>query len=116
MEYATLGLQTNRQHNDFDIGDSASPKLVIQNIIGDKNGRAVDNSVLTVENRMHDAILTAMDKIVFPGVEIAVKSITGSSGHGQNSEVQSSDREDFLGHADNTLLKSIRLKYKSRQK
>ena len=39
---------------------------------------------MTVENRMHDAILTPMDKVVIPRVEMAVRSITGLSGHGPN--------------------------------
>ena len=53
---------------------------------------------MTVENRMHDAILTAIDKVVIPRVQMAVKSITGSTGLGTNSEVQNPDRRDFLGN------------------
>ena len=55
---------------------------------------------------MHDAISTAMDKLVIPRVEMAVTSITGSSGHGRNSEVQNPDRGNFLGSAGNTPLMS----------
>ena len=55
---------------------------------------------------MHDAILTAMDKVVIPRVAMAVRSITGSSGHGPCSEVQNPDRRDFLGNAGNTPLMS----------
>ena len=43
---------------------------------------------MTVENRMHDAILAVIDNVVIPRVEMAVKSITNSTGHGTNSEVQ----------------------------
>ena len=52
---------------------------------------------MTVESRMHDAILTAIDSVVIPTVDMAVKSITGSTGHGTNSEVQNPDRRDFWG-------------------
>ena len=55
--------------------------------------RAVVNAVVTIENHMHGK--TAMDKVVIPRVEMAVKSITGSSGHGLNSKVQISDRRVF---------------------
>ena len=45
----------------------------------------VSSAVMIVENRSHDAILTAIDKVVIPRVEMAVKSITGSTGHRTNS-------------------------------
>ena len=59
---------------------------------------------MTVKNRMHDAILTAIDNVVIPRAEIAAKSITGSTGHGTNSEVQNPDRRGFLGNIRNTPL------------
>ena len=55
---------------------------------------------------MHDAILTAIDKVVIPRVEMAVKSITGLSGHGPHRDVQNPDRREFLGNAGNTPVKS----------
>ena len=54
---------------------------------------------MTVENRMRDAILTAMDKVVIPRAEMTVRSITGSSGHGPNSVVQNPARRDFTGNS-----------------
>ena len=59
-----------------------------------------------LKNRMHDAILTAMDNVVIPRVEMAVRSITGSSGHGTNSVVQNPDKKDFIGNTENIPLKS----------
>ena len=77
MEIQTLEQQTNGQHYGFErIVDSASQNPVVENN-EDKIGRAVDNLVLPVQNRMHDAILTAMDKAVLPGVEMAVRAFTG---------------------------------------
>ena len=55
---------------------------------------------------MHDAILTATDKMISPNVEMDVRSITGSSGHGPKSEVQSPVRKYLLENAGNTPLKS----------
>ena len=57
---------------------------------------------MIVENCMHDAILTAMDNVVFPRVEMAVTSITGSSGQGPSNVVQNPDRRDFTGNTENT--------------
>ena len=89
MEIAALEQQTNGQNNDFEgFVDSASQNQVIEINFEDKFRRADDKAVLTVENCMDDAILTVMDKVVNSTVEMAMKSITGSSGHGQNSEVK----------------------------
>ena len=72
--------------------------------IDNKIRKVVCIAVLTVENCMHEAILTAMDKIVIPRVEMTVRSITGSSLHGPNSAVQSPDRRDLTGNTENTPL------------
>ena len=107
MENETLEQQTNAKHNVFEnFIDSASQNEVIENKIDDKIRKALDNAISTVKNRMHDAILTAIDKVVIPRVETAVSSITGSSGYEPNSEVQNPDRRDFLGNAGNTALLS----------
>ena len=41
--------------------------------------REMGNIVDTFEDRMQNAILTAIDKIITPGIELAVKSINASS-------------------------------------
>ena len=89
----------------------ACQNQVIENNIDDKIRKAVDNAVMTVGNRMHDAILSAMDIIVIPRVEMAVRSITGSSVQGPSSVVQNPDRRDFTGNTENTplMLASSRL-------
>ena len=43
---------------------------------------------MTVENRMHDATLTAIDNVVITIFEMAVKSTTSLTRHGPNIEVQ----------------------------
>ena len=66
--------------------------------------------VSIVESRMHEAILTAMNKIVIPRVEMAVRWITDWSRYGHNSEVQNPNRTDFLGNAGNTPLMSVSIR------
>ena len=61
---------------------------------------------MTVANGMHDAILTAMDNVVIPRVEKAVRSIAQSSGRGRSSVVQKPDRWDSTGSTENTPLMS----------
>ena len=55
---------------------------------------------------MHDAIFTAMHNVVTPLVELAVISITGSSGQGTNSAVRNPDRRISIGITENTPIKS----------
>ena len=62
-------------------------------------------SRLSKKNGVHDAILAAMDNVVFPGVEIAVRSITGSSSHEPNSVVQKPEGRDLMRNTENTPLK-----------
>ena len=99
--------QTNGLYNDSErIFGNTSQNLVIGNNIDNKIRKLIDNAVMTVENCMQDAILTAMDKMVIPRVEMPVRSITGSSGHGPNCVVQKPDRRDFTGSTENTPLMS----------
>ena len=58
---------------------SACENQVAGKNFDDKFKKVVDNSVKNVESRMHEAMLTAMDDVVNPQVEMAVKSIVGSS-------------------------------------
>ena len=103
----TLEQQTNGQHNDFErFFESACQNQFRQNNVDDKIRKVPNNAVWTVESREHDVILTAIDKMVILRVEKAVRSITGSSRHGFNSEVQNPDRRDFLQNAGNTRLMS----------
>ena len=103
LEKENLGQETNGQHNDFGrLDNSERQNQVIENHIDDQITRAVSSDVMTVENRKHDAILTAIDNVVIARVEMAVKSITGSKGLRINSEVQNPDRENFVGYIRNT--------------
>ena len=107
LESKKLEQQINGQSNDFERADnSVRQNQVIENKYDDQITRAVSSAVMTVENCMYDAILTAIDNVVIPRVDMAVKSITVSAGHGTNSEVQNPDRRDFLGKIRNTPLTS----------
>ena len=77
--------------------------ITSKTILTKKIGRRL---IMTVVNHMHDAILTAMDNVVFLRVEMAVRSITGSSGQRPSSVVQNPDRRDFTGNAENTAVMS----------
>ena len=61
--------------------------------------KEVDNSISSVKTRIHDVISTEMDI-----VEMALSSVTGSSGHRPTRVFQKFDRRDFSGDTDNTPL------------
>ena len=79
---------------------------IIENKIDNQITNTVSSAVMTVENCMHDAILTAIDKLLIPRIETAVKLITSSARHRTSSEVQNPDRRDFSETKRNTPLMS----------
>ena len=75
-----LEQQTDGQCNDSErVNNSLCQNQVMENKIGNQITREVSSAVMTVENRLHDAILTAIDNVVIPRVEMAVKSTTSSA-------------------------------------
>ena len=74
MEIETLEQHTKDQHNNFEgFVDSVSENRIKEINLDDKNRRAVGNTDSTVEKGMHAAIFTAMDEVLIPKVEMAVK-------------------------------------------
>ena len=51
-----------------------------------------------VEIRVQAAVLTAIETLIIPGVELAMKSVNASSGHGIGSVVSDLDQGDFSGN------------------
>ena len=97
-ENENLEQQADDRHRYFErIVDNASQNQIIGNNTFDRIRDALDSAVIAVENRMHDAILTALNDVVIPRVEMTVRSISGSSGNGPNSVVQNPDRRFFTG-------------------
>ena len=72
-ENQNIKKQASCRHRDFQrILDTASQNQFIGNNTDDKIRDAVDSAAIAVENLMHDAVLTALNDIVFPRVEMAV--------------------------------------------
>ena len=107
MGKEALKQQANGRHEVFEkiIVDSASQNQ-IKGSNTDKNRYAVHKAVIAVENRMLDVILTTMNKMIIPQVEMAVRSILGSLGTGPNSKLQNFDRRDFRGNTEIIPLSS----------
>ena len=75
LEPQTSGLVSNFGMST--VGESSvNQDQVIEKAIAYKIRKEADNVFTAVKNRVHDRILTAMDNVVIPRVEIAVKSVT----------------------------------------
>ena len=66
--------------------------------------KEVDNVVTAVENPVDDSILTAMDNVAIPRVEMAVMSIAEESRRGLNSVVSNPYQRDVSGNMESTAL------------
>ena len=57
----------------------------------------MNNIVDTVEDKVQNAILTALDNIVAPKIELAIKSINASSGQDATSVAANSECREHVG-------------------
>ena len=91
---------------DFTVGTSNVSSIVNKNVLNVKTlercfneriDREMTNIVETVEDRIQNAILTAIDNIVAPKIELAIRSINASSGRGVTSVSANSERREHAG-------------------
>ena len=59
--------------------------------------KEMSNIVDTVEDRLQNAILTAIDNIVAPKIELTIRSMNASSGRDVTSVCGNSERREHLG-------------------
>ena len=91
---------------DFTVGTSNNDSVVNRNAMSVKtlercfNGRIdreMSNIVDTVEDRIQNAILTAIENIIAPKIELAIRSINASSGRDATSLSANSERRERVG-------------------
>ena len=104
QENAVVNEGTNDR--DFTVSTSDNDSVVNGNALSVKtlercfNGRIdreMSNIVDTVEDRIQNAILTAIENIVAPKIELAIRSINASSGRDATSVSANSDRRERVG-------------------
>ena len=83
--------------------NSSSHNQVIEKNFADSIGKEVDSVLAATESRVHGTIFTAMNSVVMSRVEMAMRSISGSSGHGPSSVVETPDKS-FSGDLEDTPL------------
>ena len=95
---------TNDQ--DFTVGTSSNNSVVngiamnvktLERCFNEKIDREMSNIVDTVEKRIQNAYLTAIDTIVAPKIELAIRSKNASSGRDATSVSANSERREHVG-------------------
>ena len=93
-------------HRDFNVGTSSKNIAINESTVNVKTlekcfdqriDREMCNIVDTVEDRIQKAIFTAIDNIVAPKIELAIKSINASSGRAVTSVTANSERGEHIG-------------------
>ena len=69
----------------------------LERCFNERVDREMNNIVDTVEDRIHNAILTAIDNVVAPKIELAIRSISASSGRDVTSVSVNSERREHTG-------------------
>ena len=96
----------NEGTNDRDFGTSNNDSVINGNAMGMKTlercfneriDREMSNIVDTVEDRIQNAILTAIENIVAPKIELAIRSRNASSGRDATSVSTNSERREHVG-------------------
>ena len=104
QENAVVNEGTNDR--DFTVGTSIDDLVVngnamsvktLERCFNERIDREMNNIVDTVENRIQNAILTAIDNLVAPKIELAIRSINASSGRDVASVSVKSERREHVG-------------------
>ena len=77
-------------------GNAMSVKA-LERCLNERIDREMSNIVDTIEDRIQNAILTAIENIVAPKIELAIRSINASSGRDATSVSANSDRRERVG-------------------
>ena len=91
---------------DFTVGTPSNNSIVngnamdvetLETCFNERTDREMSNIVDTVEDRIQNAILTAIDNIVAPKIEFAIRSMNASSGRRATSVSANSEGREHVG-------------------
>ena len=89
----TVGTSSNKMTSN----ESAMSVKTCERCFNERIDRETSNIVDTVENRIQNAILTAIDNIHAPKIALAIRSINASSGRDATSVSANSERRELVG-------------------
>ena len=84
-------------NNDSIFNGNAMSVKTLERCFNERIDREMSNIVDTVENRIQNAILTAIENLVAPKIELAIKSKNASSGRDTTSVSANSERRERVG-------------------
>ena len=84
-------------NNDSVVNGIAMSMKTLERSFNERIDREMSNIVDTVEDRIQNAILTAIENIVAPKIELAIRSINASSGRDAASVSANSERRELVG-------------------
>ena len=84
-------------NNDSIVNGNAMSVKTLERCFNEKIDWEMSNIVDTVEDWIQNAILAAIDNIVTPKIEVAIRSINASSGRDATSVSANSERRDYVG-------------------
>ena len=79
------------------INDSTVNVKTLERCFNERIDREMSNIVDTVEDRIQNAILTAIGNVVAPKIELAIRSINAFSGRDVTSVIANSERGEHVG-------------------
>ena len=79
------------------VNENAMNVKALERCFNERIDREMKNIVDTVEDRIQNAILTAIDNIVAPKIELAIRSVNASSGRDVTSVSATSERREHIG-------------------
>ena len=83
--------------NNTAVNESAMNGKTLERCFNERIDKEVSNIVDTVEDRIQNAILTAIEKNVAPKIELAIRSINASSGRDVTTVTANSERGERVG-------------------
>ena len=84
-------------NNDSVINESTVNVKTLERCFSERIDREMSNIIDTVEERIQNAILTAIENIVAPKIELAIRSMNASSGRDAISVSVNSERREQVG-------------------
>ena len=84
-------------NNDSVINGNAMSVKTLEKCFNERVHREMSSIIDTVEDRIQNAILTAIDNIVAPKIEVAIRSINASAGRDVTSVSANSERREHVG-------------------
>ena len=84
-------------NNDSVVNESTVNVKTLERCFNERIDGEMSNIIDTVEDRIQNAILTAIENIVTPKIELAIRSINASSGRDATSVSANSERRERVG-------------------